>query len=635
MATTYHVGLGQPASQLAVVFASLLTGDSIISYGPYSESNQTIAPPAGISDITWTHVGGDYTLDGTGATGVCFSLAATNTGWNINTNSGSGRVVVTGYTAAQPFVNAGADNSIAGFRLTANGVIGTQQLTAVTTGNSSTFDDLLVDNPVDPTNQNWIGIYIGGTAANVLISNCIVEDVTITGAGKDAYGISMATAAVTPTIYNCTIDNLVADDRVYAIYGYTLTGISILDCTLSNLAPTGRIYGIYGGGGAGNTTYILRNTLSGWNGGERFWGVYLWNPATSYIHNNLLYDCLATGGSTSKGLEVDGALVTAVHMSNNTVVGDSSAATITYGPYAGGTLPPATLCFFAYNNIVTGAAPGGWGYLATNAGNVVSDYNDSHNNPNDYHGNWGAGVNDMIDVDPLFEDPVTHDYRLQATSTLIDAGTAVPTVRYDVAGYSRPQGSAMDLGAYEYLENTKVWVLGSHLAVGSGSPLAANFVLASNPATKVAATNIVPSTDFLSDFGLLTGLAGTIGSTTTFIDATAMFDKADVGKLIYMYNCDYTNWGAATISAVASVTELTVSGKVLDTADPTSGSIAWAVVPAAALPLLTSYSDWARMGSRLVSVEIPTGTPAGDYYIEIINPNGESTIFNDQVITVT
>jgi len=54
-----------------------------------------------------------------------------------------------------------------------------------------------------------------------------------------------------------------------------------------------------------------------------------------------------------------------------------------------------------------------------------------------------------INADPLFNNPGS-DFTLQAGSPARDAGTTIATVVQDKNGFSRPRGSAYDMGAYEY-----------------------------------------------------------------------------------------------------------------------------------------------------------------------------------------
>lgn len=59
--------------------------------------------------------------------------------------------------------------------------------------------------------------------------------------------------------------------------------------------------------------------------------------------------------------------------------------------------------------------------------------------------------NDIVNQDPEFIDPINKDYRLKPTSPAIDAGIDLSgIVDKDIASISRPQGSAWDIGAYEY-----------------------------------------------------------------------------------------------------------------------------------------------------------------------------------------
>lgn len=60
---------------------------------------------------------------------------------------------------------------------------------------------------------------------------------------------------------------------------------------------------------------------------------------------------------------------------------------------------------------------------------------------------WGEGNSS---VDPLFADPTTGDYHLQALSPLIDKGTPDQAPGTDLDGNLRPCGGGFDMGAYEF-----------------------------------------------------------------------------------------------------------------------------------------------------------------------------------------
>jgi len=56
--------------------------------------------------------------------------------------------------------------------------------------------------------------------------------------------------------------------------------------------------------------------------------------------------------------------------------------------------------------------------------------------------------------DALFVSPSTGDFRLLAGSVAIDAGTLTQAPPLDIAGVARPQGAAVDVGAYEFFTGT-------------------------------------------------------------------------------------------------------------------------------------------------------------------------------------
>jgi hypothetical protein len=109
-----------------------------------------------------------------------------------------------------------------------------------------------------------------------------------------------------------------------------------------------------------------------------------------------------------------------------------------------------------YGNIMVGST------TITDAGNTGdftgTDYNFYPNSPTF---NWGgttfatwkaAGLDThSLTGDPSFNYATASDYTLQAGSLCRDAATGVPvTVSPDAAGVTRPQGSAPDMGAFEY-----------------------------------------------------------------------------------------------------------------------------------------------------------------------------------------
>jgi hypothetical protein len=106
-----------------------------------------------------------------------------------------------------------------------------------------------------------------------------------------------------------------------------------------------------------------------------------------------------------------------------------------------------------YNNTVYQNGPaGGILIYAGSRGTIVKN--------NIAFGNLGGDiVNDAgpdatigfnLTSDPKFVNAGTFDFHLQSTSPAIDAGTTLSLVTTDFDGRPRPQGSAYDIGAYEY-----------------------------------------------------------------------------------------------------------------------------------------------------------------------------------------
>ena len=60
------------------------------------------------------------------------------------------------------------------------------------------------------------------------------------------------------------------------------------------------------------------------------------------------------------------------------------------------------------------------------------------------------GTNYINGGDPKFVNAANLDFRLQSTSVLIDKGITISPAFNDKNGITRPQGTAWDIGAFEY-----------------------------------------------------------------------------------------------------------------------------------------------------------------------------------------
>jgi hypothetical protein len=75
------------------------------------------------------------------------------------------------------------------------------------------------------------------------------------------------------------------------------------------------------------------------------------------------------------------------------------------------------------------------------------------NGDGDDYANQGSGTTqnfNLIGVDPHFVNAGGADFHLRSDSPAIDRGTAISSVTVDYDGVSRPQHSAVDIGAFEW-----------------------------------------------------------------------------------------------------------------------------------------------------------------------------------------
>lgn len=127
----------------------------------------------------------------------------------------------------------------------------------------------------------------------------------------------------------------------------------------------------------------------------------------------------------------------------NTVVGNGFGEALSAGG-AGIVVGPRCLEHVKYNVVVSNR--GGINNLTTQ--NIDNHTNLVWGNSTNYAGNATAGAGDLS-VDPMFVDAMNGDFHLKALSPAVDhAPVGMDSSDFD--GTVRPQGAALDLGAFEF-----------------------------------------------------------------------------------------------------------------------------------------------------------------------------------------
>ncbi|MBK8442404.1 MAG: right-handed parallel beta-helix repeat-containing protein [Sphingobacteriales bacterium] len=288
------------------------------------------------------------------------------------------------------------------------------------------------------------GIYTeGGT--NTLTNN------TLSG-NSSGYGGGIYTYYATNTIANNTLSGNSASGYGGGIYTSFATN-TIANNTLSgnSAGNGGGIYTNY------STNTITNNSLSGntaGNGG----GIYAHEHTNTFTNNTLLGNSAGNGG----GIYLDADMSGIANFTNN----------IFWGNQKGGSSIVAGADY--YNNLAM--------VTVTFTNNLLQLASGTYTDAN--YNNLGTQSGNIFETDPLFVNAADIDgadnlHRtaddglfLQSTSPAINAGTATGAPATDILGTARPQGTGIDMGAYEWFNScpsvVTLYVDASIAASGNG-----------------------------------------------------------------------------------------------------------------------------------------------------------------------
>jgi Right handed beta helix region len=264
----------------------------------------------------------------------------------------------------------------------------------------------------------------------------VIDGLTITH-WNDQYGngsIIILNNANNITVQNMDFVDNGADQRDHHIYvgGGTPSYLTIRNNNFTR-ATGGAIHMYHYPNG--QHVYIYNNTFK-----DNYWGVIACDKADDVqIYNNIFY----------QGLNFP-----------------------TFGPNAAniqtncGTYPATNIVI--KNNVVYNANSTARGLVATTwaSGNITEDHNLWYmpgGKPISWNGNLysvaefrnaTAHSDHSKETNPQFVDVAGGDFHSNPSSVVTDGGVTLPMVSTDKTGVTRPQGSAYDLGAYEYTQGS-------------------------------------------------------------------------------------------------------------------------------------------------------------------------------------
>lgn len=187
--------------------------------------------------------------------------------------------------------------------------------------------------------------------------------------------------------------------------------IDVLDNVVHHVGITGCKYiqGIYtstSGKVKNNLVYSIGN-----------WGIHLWHDARN------------------------------LDIANNTIVKSGGGITVGGGGYYHLAAPADYVN--VSNNIVYGNDKGIWQQGDNGTHNTYTN-NLSYNNARANFSVGSSAISGSISANPQFVDYTAGNYQLKSTSPAVNRGSAKYAPVADLNGVARPQGSAVDVGAYEY-----------------------------------------------------------------------------------------------------------------------------------------------------------------------------------------
>jgi hypothetical protein len=283
---------------------------------------------------------------------------------------------------------------------------------------------LLLNNPLTIRNCTFRMNSSSYGAAMVVNNDSVIEDCLFEN-NYAAGGAALSTGAYAQ-IRRCVFRNNLAFNYGGAFYN-TGGNTTVSECFFE-----------------GNSSYNAPGIYAGYSGGIT-------------VINSVFSGNASEGGAGTIYVQTNVSLANCTFYGNTSTSSSGGAAIQVYG----GNLSVEN-CLFS-NNTENGASED-YNQLRNTAGSL-SISNCLFDTLNSY------AYNNNVAGDPLFTDAAGSDFSLQAGSPAIDAGTSEGAPDIDILGVTRPQGTGIDIGAYEYMDQPEPEQGSSGCSAGILSPL--------------------------------------------------------------------------------------------------------------------------------------------------------------------